>query len=118
MHVSTLWQFKTKLIIRFYHIPLIRTIVLKQFKENFIISFSGESISHTKSDNGWWKVTLKEVSYISYIDVYNRFDKEKGQARLKGAEVKLDGNLIWTIPQVAGKQKYTIPVDKDGKLWI
>ena len=118
MHLSTLWQFKTKLIIRFYHIPLIRTIVLKQFKENFIISFSGESISHTKSDNGWWKVTLEKKYNISYIDVYNRFDLEKGQARLKGAEVTLDGDLIWTIPQVAGKQKYTIPVNKIGRFWI
>ncbi|XP_063678553.1 mucin-22-like [Bolinopsis microptera] len=73
------------------------------------------SVSHTKSDNGWWKVTLKESSSISYIDVYNRFDGEKGQARLKDANVTLDGELIGTIPQVFGKQKYTIPVNKAGK---
>ena len=38
------------------------------------------------------------------------------QQRLKNAQLSLDGTLIGTIPQIAGTQKYTMPVDKDGML--
>lgn len=64
--------------------------------------------------NGWWKVTIKEVSHISYIDVYNRMDC--CQQRLKNAQLSLDGTLIGTIPQIEGTQKYTMLVHKDGML--
>ena len=75
--------------------------------------FRGHSIAHTRSANGWWKVTLKENSYIAYIDIYNRMDC--CQQRLRNAKVFLDGRLIGTVPQVNGRQKYRIPVNRRGK---
>ena len=95
------------MIIKIYHFHSF-------FTKHFI--FSDNSISHTSSVNGWWKVTLKEVSYISYIDVYNRMDC--CQQRLKNATLSLDGTIIGTIPQIEGTQKYTMPVNKDGMLWL
>ncbi|XP_063693330.1 uncharacterized protein LOC134825120 isoform X2 [Bolinopsis microptera] len=77
-------------------------------------NWSGKSLSSTRSKNGWWRVTLSKVYYISYIDVYNRMDKS--QERLRNAQLSVDGTLIGTIPQVSGVQKYTFPVDKDGQV--
>ena len=96
------------MIIKIYHFHSF-------FTKHFIFSNGYDnSIAHTNSINGWWKVTLKEVSYISYIDVYNRMDC--CQQRLKNAQLSLDGTLIGTIPQIEGTQKYTMPVHKDGML--
>ena len=72
------------------------------------------SVSHTASVNGWWKVTLQKISYVSYVDVYNRMDC--CQERLKLAQVSLDDEFIGQIPQIDGIQKYMITVKRRGKL--
>ena len=75
-------------------------------------TFRSGSVTHTASANAWWKVTLKERSYISYIDIYNRMDC--CQERLKNARVSVDGSLIGTIKVVEGTPNYRLPVDKNG----
>ena len=118
LHVSA--KLEQKQMVQIYHIAIINyrsniPFIHSFFTKHFIFSNGyGNSIAHTNSINGWWKVTLKEVSYISYIDVYNRMDC--CQQRLKNAQLSLDGTLIGTIPQIEGTQKYTMPVNKDGML--
>ena len=56
------------------------------------------------------------MTQISYIDIYNRMDCCEG--RLRNARVSVDGMLVGLVPQVDGQQKYTISVDRPGKLLL
>ena len=73
------------------------------------------SVSHTATANGWWKLTLPSVYYISYIDIYNRVDC--CSSRINGVTVYIDDVLIYTI-QYHTPQKYNIPVDKSGRSYF
>ena len=95
-----------------YELEITHRVIMK-FHSCSTFSDGHGSVSHTRSKNGWWKVTLEEVSFISHIDIYNRMDC--CQHRLKNAKVFLDDTLVGTIPQVWGTQKYTIMVKKPGK---
>ena len=72
-------------------------------------SLLSNEVAHTATlgPDAWWKVKLKEYSFINKIDIYNRQDC--CSARLDGLRVYVGDVLVITIKYELNKNPYSYP---------